>query len=579
MTGSARRPGGPERRLADRSVTESLFVSLRGLGRNDIRPQVLAGVTLLAIAIPEQLATSQLAGVPAFLAMIAFLAATVAFVTLGSNPVLSVGADSTIAPLFAVAAAHVAVAGSAKYLVMVSAIAVGAGLLVTLVGVARLGWLADFLSLPIVAGFMTGMGVVIIAHQLPHATGVAGVEGSFWHRIAHVATHLSEVNTATVVLTVLTILLVVVGERVAPRAPVALVAVVVSTLAVSIGNLGARGVATLGDVVVGHPVWRFGDLSIADLATVISTSAVVAVVIISQSAATTRVSADELGVAVNVDRDFIGVGAGNILSGLLGSFAVNASPARTTIALDAGGRSQVVGLVAAAGALLVAPLAPWMKDIPLAVLAGILMVVASRLIKVRELRDIAHVDRAEFALAVTTALAVIVWGVQQGLALAVALAIVDRTRRSARPTLAVLGRLPGTTSWELLGRNGARSVGTVLTLIYGAPLYFANAAHFRTQVHASLRANDRTTAVVLDAAAMTDIDFTGLNVLAQITSDLARDGVALRLARASEALAHSLSRAPDEMVRTLGLYDSVDLAVEASQEGRRVQPPEPPVES
>jgi MFS superfamily sulfate permease-like transporter len=553
----------PLQRIAERRPAGPLFSSLRRLPRTAYLAEILAGATLVAIAVPEQLATAQLAEVPSFLALLAFIVASVLFAMVGSNPILSVGADSTIAPLFAVALLRLAAPDSAPFLALVSATAVLTGLLVLAVGLFRLGWLADFLSQPIVAGFMTGIGLTIIVHQLPNALGVSDVSGTFVHRLATVADHLGQVNGWTVGLAVGTVLVIVIGERVNRRAPFALLAVVAATVVTAAGGLAGRGVATLGTVSVVAPSWRLSALSWADMGVVATTAATVAVVVLSQSAATSRSTADEMGVDVDINRDLVAIGLANAAAGLVGAIPVNASPARTGVVRLAGGRTQLVGLVAAALALLVIPFAPAMRDLPLAALAGVLFFVAARLLKVRLLRQIARVDRTELGLAVVTGLAVIAIGVQEGLAVAVGLAILDQTRRSARPRAVVLGRRPATTSWEPIGREGAAPVDEVTVLLFTAPLFFANAALFRSEVHAALRAYPTTRHFVVDAAAITDIDFTGLAALGEIVADLRRDGVNLVLARAGDSVLHALAHAPAESLHSLASYPTVDEAVRA----------------
>jgi MFS superfamily sulfate permease-like transporter len=551
------------RRVSERSTDSSLFSSLRELKRSEVPLEFLAGVTLLAIAIPEQLATSQLANVPAFSAMLAFTAATIVFAMLGSNPILSVGADSTIAPLFAVALLRLAASESPHYLSLVSATAVLTGILVLAIGLFRLGWLADFLSMPIIAGFMTGIGIVIMVHQLPHALGLSSVEGSFWHRLVSVTSHLSHVNGWATAISFGTLLLIIVGEKFAPKFPFALCAVLAATALTYFGHLTRHGVATLGTVIAGGPTWRWNSLTTHDLVTVVTTSLTVAIVVLSQTAATTRSVADDLGIGINIDRDFIAVGLANAASGLIGSMPVNASPARTGIITIAGGRTQLVGLIAAGGALLVAPVAPALKDMPLAVLAGVLFFVASRLVKTKALREIARVDTYELILALLTAVVVMFVGVQQGLALAVALAIFDRTRRSARPHLTVLGRKPDTTSWEPLGAEGSIAVDHITVVLFSAPLYFANAAKFRDEVHQVLATYPETKHVVLDAAAMHDIDFTGISTLDDLLQDLQRDGVGLVIARPSHSVVRTLKSAPSAIAQEVSTYDTVDEAVRA----------------
>jgi sulfate permease, SulP family len=539
---------------------------LAGLTRANMGGEILAGVTLLAIAIPEQLATSQLAGVPAFTALIAFIAAGVAFLVLGSNPILSVGADSTIAPLFAVALVRLAAPNTSSYLSLLAATAVVTGVLVAAVGALRLGWLADFLSLPIVGGFMAGIGVIIVVHQLPRVFGVATDSGPVASRLNSLFHHLGHVNAWSIALAVGTLTVMVVGERINPRWPTALVAVIGATL-LSVGlSLTSHGVAVLGAVSAGLPRWRLHTMSLHDWGVVVTTSLTLLVVIISQSAATARSSSDDIGAADDIDRDFIGVGAANVLAGLVGAFPVNASPARTAVVGLAGGRTKMVGLVAVLGALVFSPLATYARDIPLAVLAGVLLFVAARLVKIHQLIKVLHTSRVEFALAMVSFLGVIILGVEMGLAIAVGLAILERTWRTARPRMYVLGQRTGTTSWEPLEDKSVEPVAHVLVVLFDESLYFANAGAFRRQVHQLLVANPETEYLVIDAVAMTDCDYTGLVTLAQVVRDITHD-VSVSVARANDAVEREITHFPDEALRRVHFHNSVDSAVRHSLKG------------
>src|SRR5579862_4345592 len=206
-----------------------VFSSLRGYRRSWATPDLLAAVTLLAIAVPEQLATSRLAGMPPITGLYAFIAGSVLFALFGSNPQLSVGADSTIAPLFAVGIAHLAPTGSPRYVDLVGILAVMVGVLVALVGLLRLGWIAEFLSAPIITGFLAGVAVIIVVHQLPDLLGIAPPGGSTVHRVANVLAHLNRANGDTVVIAAAVFAVVVVAERLDRRAPAALISVIGST--------------------------------------------------------------------------------------------------------------------------------------------------------------------------------------------------------------------------------------------------------------------------------------------------------------------------------------------------------------
>ena len=237
--------------------------------------------------------------------------------------------------------------------------------------------------------------------------------------------------------------------------------------------------------------------------------------IVSQTAATTRAFADQGSYQVDVNRDFLGVGAGNVVAGLVGAFPVDASPPRTAAVVSASGRTQLAGLAAACALVLLIPGVALLEDLPLATLAAILIFIATRILNIHDLIDIARYDRFEFALALITLLTVALVGIEQGIAVAVALAILDRTRLSARPHVQILGRIPSTTSWTPLGSTDhASEVPGVLVVMFATPLWYANAAHFRSEMTAAInRAGHTLRLVVLDTPGMTDLDYTGSRAL------------------------------------------------------------------
>ena len=547
-----------------RVVARGLHQLLLGLSAKNLSTELLAGVTLLAIAIPEQLATSQLAEVPAFTAMIAFVTASLVFFFVGSNPIMSVGADSTIAPLFAVALLRLAPESSTRYLELVAATAVVAGVVIVAIGLAKLGWIADFLSIPIVSGFLAGIGVIIIVHQLPRALGVTSGGETIVSRLTSLFEHLGALSGWSVVIAGGTLALMVLGERINPKLPWALAGVLASTLAAASLSLASHGVLELGAVSAGLPTWRLHWLGLHQWGVVVTTALTLVIVILSQSAATARTSADEIGVADNLSRDFVGVGLANIAAGMVGAFPVDASPARTTVSALAGGRTKLVGLVAALGAVALSPLAKFAHTIPLAALAGVLFFVAGRLVKFSQFVAIWRTSRVEFALALISMLGVVVLGVEQGIAVAVALAILDQTWQSARPKMVELGRRQGTTSWESLDTHQVERVDHILAVLFDKNLFFANAGVFRRELHELMVTHPHTKHVIIDAVAMSDIDFTGLVRLAQVVEDLVRDGTTVALARANESVRARLARSSEKTLREITTYDSVDAAAVAA---------------
>ena len=291
-------------------------------------------------------------------------------------------------------------------------------------------------------------------------------------------------------------------------------------------------------------------------------------VIVSQTAATTRAFADQGGYQADVNRDFLGVGAGNVVAGLIGGFPVNASPPRTAAVVLASGRTQVTGLAAAGALMLLVPAIALLEDLPLAALAAILIFIATRIFHIRDLIDIARYDRVEFGLALITLLAVALWGVEQGIAVAVALAILDRTRLSAREHVHVLGRIPSTTCWVPLGGTEPASEGPgVVVVLFDTPLWYANASHFRTVMTAAVnRPGHRPLLMVLDTIGMTDLDYTGSRALGQLLDQLNRMGVSFAMARTNRTVRAGLARSG--LLARVGedhLFASVDEAVDALQ--------------
>ncbi|MDE3223267.1 MAG: SulP family inorganic anion transporter, partial [Acidobacteriota bacterium] len=357
------------------------------------------------------------------------------------------------------------------------------------------------------------------------------------------------------------LLIMIVGERWSGRWPWALVAIGLTTLAAQLFTLRAHGVRDLGSVSARLPSWRLSWLTIHEWGVVCTTALTLIIVVLSQSAVTSRAAADELGVADDLNRDFVGVGLANVAAGLVGAFPVDASPARTTIVRLAGGRTRIVGLVAVVLALVLSPLASFARVIPLAALAGVLFFIAGRLVNVARFLDVWRSSRVEFAFAMISLVGVVLFGVELGLAIAVALAVVNQTWRSSRPHLVELGRREGTTSWEPLRDVHVRRVPRVLVVLFDQELFFANAGAFRRLLHQAFARHPRTSLLVLDAVAISDVDYTATNVLEAVLADLHRDGVHVALARANELVRRRFERSSSRALRHVAFFDSVDEAV------------------
>lgn len=538
------RPRPRPRRAIARLSPRLLAPSLAGYRREWLAGDAAAAVTLLVIAVPEQLATSRLAGMPPITGFLAFIAGSLMFALLGSNPRISVGADSTIAPLFAVGVSHLARLSSPHYVALVAVLAVMVGAILAVVWLLRLGWVSELLSLPIITGFLGGVAIVIVVHQLPDLLGIAEPRGSTLHRLVEIIDHLGAIHAWPVAIGLFVFTCAWASERIDRRLPGALAGFVLATLITGIADLRAHGVAVLGPIGRAAPHLGLPALSLNAIGQLAPLAGVVALVVITQSAATTRAFPPRDSEPASVNRDLLGVGAGNVVAGIVGAFPVNASPPRTAAVARAAGRTQLSGLLAAVAMAVLLPAAGILRNVPLAALAGMLLFVAARIFHVRDLRAVARFDRLELCLAIVTLLAVPLLGVEEGIGVAVGLAILDRTRRSAQPQLHVLGRIAGTTSWAPLSSAAeAEQLPGVLVVLFATPLWYANASHFRAQLDVAMtRTLGRPRLVVLDAVGMSDIDFTGSAALAGAVVEIQEAGAVFAVARAGERLTEGLRR-------------------------------------
>jgi sulfate permease, SulP family len=423
--------------------------TLRGYRAAWLGTDALAGLTLVAVAVPGQMATARLAGLPAVAGLYAFVVGSLVYALLGTNRHLSFGADSTIAPLLATGVASVAAAGTSGYVTVMAFTAVLVGGLLVAAGLGRLGWISEFLSTPVITGVLAGIAVEIMVRQIPVILGVSSGGTTTIDRIRQVAGQLGHVNGWSAGIAVGVLAVIAAARRISRRLPGTLLALVLSIVAVdALGLASHHGVAILGAVHGGLPHVRVPSISWSQLRRLPGLVLTVAFVCIAQTAATVRGPATGPGAASDVNRDLIGVGAGSVAAGLIGMFAVDASPPNTAIATASGTRSQLTNTIAAVGVLAVvlAATAP-LADLPQAMLAAMLVFIATKLFRAGELRAIFRFDRVEFALAAVTLLVVAVVGIEQGIAVALVLSLADRTRRSARPRDTILGREPGTDHW------------------------------------------------------------------------------------------------------------------------------------
>ena len=484
--------------------------------RSRVGPDALAGVTLAALGIPEVLGYAKIAGMPLVTGLYTMLLPMAVFAVLGSSRHLVVAADSATAAILAAALAGLAAPGSERYVRLAGLAALLTAVLLLLARLARLSFLANFLSRTVLAGFLTGVGIQVAASQLPDMLGVTVSGRQTVPVLVHTVRALPDSHGADIAVSAAVIAIVLGLRMVTRRIPGALIAVILAIVASRLLDLAGHGVATIGTVPRGLPALGLPAFDRADVTALSGASAALFVVILAQSAATARAYAAKYSESLSITDDLTGLAAANAAAAFSGTFVVNGSPTKAQIVDSAGGRSQLAQLIASAvvlvaAALLTGPLA----YLPRAALAAVVFLIAVDLIDVKELRRILAVRRGEFAVALLTAAAVVVLGVEDGIVLAVIASVVDHLRHSYNPLNNVLQKSP-TGYWTPVPvEPGGRTEDGLVIYRFGTSLYYANAARLTADLQALVGAGGPLRWFVLDCAAIEDIDYTAYSVLAR----------------------------------------------------------------
>ena len=503
-----------------------------------------AGVTLASMNIPQVLGYTRIAGTPVVTGLYTVLLPLVAFAVFGSSRHLVVAADSATAAIFSSSLSRMAPLASEKYMALVGMLTLLTAGLLLLARVFKLGFLADFLSRTVLVGFLTGVGIQVGIAMLGGMLGVNVIShrtlGQLWE-VVRGAPALSPQTTALSIFVVASILL---GRRFAPRFPVSLV-VVVGTIAASAWfHLSKHGFAVIGPVPGGLPSLKWPDANWRETLDLLPVAGSCFVMIIAQSAATSRVYATIFKERVDEDADILGIAAANAAAAVSGAFVVNGSPTQTALADQAGARSQVAQLAFAAVVLVVLLfLTGPLQYLPHCVLASIVFTIAVGMINVQGLSDIRRESPGEFLLALFTAAAVPAIGVEQGILLAIALSLVQHVRHSYQPHTMVLA--PGVTGrWEPAPATpGSQTEPGLIIYRFGADLFYANADRFADEVRSLVdKAPASVRWFVLDAGTVTDLDYSAARTVRDLLGELTAKNVGVMFARVNTYLRADLDR-------------------------------------
>ncbi len=557
---------------------------LRGYERTFVAQDLTAGLTTGVLLIPQALAYASLAGMPPITGLYAALAALIIYGVVGTSSHLSYGPVALIALLTASAVGPLSNGDPVRYALLAGTLAVMVGVMHILLGLLRAGAIVDLIAHPVIIGFTAAAGLVI---ALTQANALLGIDITSSERalaaVPALARGLSATHIATFTVGVLAIVSLMGLRRAFPRIPAAILVVVLGVVATVSLDLDERGVSIVGAIPAGLPAFVVPSLPFADVLALLPFASVLALVSFAESIAIAKSIAGRTRETVDANREFLASGAANAAAGLFGGFPVAGSFSRSFLTYTARGRTAAAGLVAALLVILTLTLlTPLLEPLPKAVLAAVVVVTVIGLIDVREARRIARVDRRDGTVLAVTFFATLVLGIELGLAVGVGFNLAVHVVRGMQPELVELGRIPGTVEYRNVARQAGLTVDDGLILRLDGPLDFLSSRSFATGVRRLVAERPDLRWIVLNCAAISRLDSTGLHALHELQEQMRAAGIDLRLATlrfaqrevmaradlAGEALDGATSTTIGEALRAVGLPADHPLCTPPPDEAR-----------
>jgi high affinity sulfate transporter 1 len=515
----------------------NLFQGIKPVKRDGAVRDALAGVVFAAMDIPQALGYSRIAGMPIVTGLYGLLLPLLAFATFGSSRFLVVAADSATAAILRSGLNGIAPSSSARYVALAGLVALLTAFFLLLARLLKLGFIANFLSRTVLVGFLTGVGFQVGISVLGQMVGVPTDSRKTLVQLLEVCRRLPQVHLPTLFVAVAVLAFVFVLRRFAPKVPGPLLVVIGATAVSAAWDFAGRGIVTVGPIAGGLPHLGIPHVYWSDILPMAPVAGSCAIMILAQSAATARVYAARHHQRLDADQDIVGLAAANAAAGLSGGFVVNGSPTQTAMVESAGSRSQLAQVAAAATvALVLLFLTKPLQYLPQCVLGAMVFLVAIHMIDLRGLRDIRKESPGEFALATITAVFVVAVGVEQGIVLAMVLSLLRIVHHSYHPRSGVMtAESDGT--WKLIPPvPGAFTEPGLVLYRFGAPLYYANASRFSDEILTLAIPSPTPSPIpvrwlIVDAEAITNVDYTAARVVEELKKDLINLGVVFGFAR------------------------------------------------
>lgn len=500
------------------------------------RGDIAAGITVGIMLIPQGMAYAMLAGLPPIHGLYAATLPLIAYAMLGTSRQLAVGPVAMDSLLTAASLGAITVVGSANYIVLAALLAILVGVVQLIAGVLKLGFLVDLLSRPIISGFTSAAAIIIGASQLQHLLGIEGIRSSYVHDILwSTIKNISQINLPTFLIGLGGMVVIIGIKKVSKVIPGPLAAVVTGILIVMGLGLTNQGVKVVGAIPSGFPSIGFPKMEWSNIWQLGSAALTIALVGFMESIAVAKaVRNQHRDYELNANRELLALGTANLAAGLVAGYPVTGGFSRTAVNDQAGAKTPIAGVISAVLiGLTLLFLTPLFYYLPQAILASLIMVAISKLIDLREVRRLWHLDKADFWLLTITFLGTLFLGIQLGIALGVALSLGVHVYRSMRPHLAILGRIPGTDIFRNIERfeGEVNEVPGVLIIRFDGALYFGNLTYFQQRIRSLINTRkSKVKVLILKAEGIHRIDSTALFDLEIFLQDLNQHGIEVRFA-------------------------------------------------
>ena len=562
------------------SIAQRLLPALNWLSayrREWVLSDVMAGLAVWAVMVPESMAYSAIVGVPPIMGLYTIVPPLVAYAFLGTSRLLVVGPDTATGLISALTVGAIAAQGTAAFNSLTSALAILIGVLFLLFGLMRMGWVASFIPTPVMRGFIEGLVCVTIIGQVPHLLGIEGASGNFFIKLWSILRHLPELALAPIVTGLLSLIAMLALRHLAPRVPAALIVAAAATVLVSLLKGEVAGVSVVGDLPSGLPHLTIPTFDPAMLLELLPGALAIVLVGYAEALGAAKAAGMQDGSDIDPNQELVAHGPANILSGFFGGFLAVGSLSKTSVAMGAGARTQLANIVAAVFCFLTLVfLTPLFRGLPHPALAAIVIAAMIHLSKPQYLRVLLARSRWEFALATIVIAGELTLGVLQGIALGVGLSLLLLIYRVSHPHGAVLGRLPGTEAYRSVGRHPeAVTFPGLLIWRTGGDLFFASIGHFQEGLSAALTASRSPVQhVLVDAESINFIDSSAGDELMTFLKKLQDHGITVTFARARDSVRERLLLSGIEAVAgPANFHDRVTDGVRAWQERQGITVP------